>query len=168
MAPSSVKGAMTLADLKRKPVVSMADGTKIGEVEDLVIDTGSWTVRELSVAGKSGKGLLALSHLKNIGPDAVTIERPDLMGWNVTSPGLAFEAVKKLIVVDGSGTVIGHVHDMTYEASGGIHEFEVHHGGVLGLGVKITRFTPADVRGVGDKLITVDLPVAETVVEAPQ
>ncbi len=147
---------MILSDLKKKPVVSMADGAKIGEVDDLVLDPATWTVRELYVASKTGQGLLALSSLKNIGPDAVTVERIDAVTWNAKSSNLCFEALKKLIVVDGTGTNIGHVADLAYEADGTIHFLEVRQGGVLGIGVQVRKITPADVRGLGDRLLTVE------------
>lgn len=159
---------MNLSDLRKKPVVSMADGAKIGEVDDLVIDTGAWAVRELYVASKTGRGLLALASLKNIGPDAVTVERLDVVAWNAKSAGLCFDAMKKLIVVDGTGTTIGHVADVVFDPDGAVRTFEVRQGGVLGLGVHVTTLTPADVRGVGEKLITVDLPTEAPSVEAPK
>ena len=97
---------MTLADLKRKPVVSMSDGTKVGDVDDLVIDVARWEVSELIVVSKTGHGLLPLTKLKSIGPDAVVVETLTFIDWNVKSTGLAFHDLKALTVVDGSGTVV--------------------------------------------------------------
>ena len=149
---------MTLADLKRKPVVSMADGTKIGEIDDLVIDPSSWTVMELYIVGQPGRGLIPLGHLKGIGPDAVTIERADAVAYNAKTAGLCFESIKDLHVVDGTGTRRGNVADLRYEAGGAIESFDVRQGGVFGLGAHHLTVTPGEIRGVGDKILTVDLP----------
>lgn len=151
---------MILADLKRKPVVSMTDGTKIGEVDDLVVDVSNWTITELYLIGQPGRGLIPLSHLKGIGPDAITIERADAVAYNVKTAGLCFEAVKDLHVVDGTGTLRGNVADVRYEASGAIESFDVRQGGVFGIGAHHLTITPAEIRGVGDKILTVDIPPA--------
>ena len=150
---------MTVADLKRKPVVSMTDSVKIGEVDDLVIDTSTWTVAELYVTGKPGRGLIPLNHLKGIGPDAVTIESAEAIAYNVKTAGLCFESMKELHVVDGTGTRRGQIADVRYEANGAIESFDVSQGGVFGLGAHHLIVTPAEIRGVGDKILTVDIPL---------
>lgn len=157
-ARRSVKASVTLADLKKKPIVSMADGAKIGEVDDLVIDTSRWAVVELYVAGKPGRGLLPLANLKGIGPDAITIEHADAISYNVKPAGVGFDSFKDLHVVDGTGTVRGNVSDLRFAADGTIESFDVRQGGVFGLGAHHIALTPANIRGVGDKIITVDLP----------
>ena len=148
---------MTLADLKRKPVVSMGDGTKIGDVDDLIIDIASWTIHDLYVATKTNRGVLPLANLKNIGPDAVTVESSTAAEWNAKAEGLCFAALKERTVIDGTGTVLGNITDLHYESHGAISSFEVHQGGVLGLGVKITTITPSEIRRVGEKLVTVEI-----------
>ncbi len=149
---------MNLGDLRRKPIVSMADGAKIGEVDDLLVDVTAWRVSDVVIDSKQGRGLLPLASLKSIGPDAITVESASAVAWNAQGAGLAFAAMRKLIVVDGSGTNMGHVVDLAYDPDGAVRSFEIHQGGVLGLGVKVTNVTPADVRGVGDRLLTVELP----------
>lgn len=150
-------GFMTLADLKRKPIVSMSDGMKLGDVEDLVLDVAQWSIPELCVAAKGGHGILPLPKVKSIGPDAVTVESPEMVDWNAKPSGRPFGAIKDLQVVDGGGNVLGHPVDLRYDGAGAIECLEVHKGGVLGLGAQVTVITPAQVRGVGDRLITVEL-----------
>lgn len=151
---------MTLADLRRKPIVSIGDGTKVGEVEDLMIEVSNWSVRDIYVRSKTGEGLLPWGHVRNIGPDALTVESAQAVEWVVPPTALRFTHLAELTVVDGTGTVVGHVAEMTYDTSGRIESLEVHRGGVLGLGVHVTRITPSEIRGVGDRLVTVELPVA--------
>ncbi len=149
---------MTVADLRKKPVVSMADGAKIGEVDDLVLDTARWAVVELHVVAKPGRGLLPMSSVKGIGPDAVTVESADVVSYSSHSAGLGFDSLKALHVVDGTGTVRGNVSDMTFAADGSVESLDVKQGGVFGIGAHHLTVTPKEVRGVGDKIITIDLP----------
>ena len=151
---------MTLADLRRKPIVSIGDGTKVGDVEDLPIEVSQWSIREIYVSAKTGEGLLPWGRIRNIGPDAVTVESSESVEWVVPPTALRFTHLMELTVVDGTGTVVGHVADMTFGTDGRIESLEVHRGGVLGLGVHVTRITPSEIRGVGDRLVTVELPVS--------
>jgi len=141
----------------------MTDGTKLGDVDDLVIDIASWSIHDLYVATKANRSVLPLANLKSIGPDAVTVESLSAAEWNAKAEGLCFAELKARTVVDGTGTVLGHITDLHYEAHGAISSFEIHQGGVLGLGVKVTTIIPAEIRGVGDKLVTVEIapPTAE-------
>jgi uncharacterized protein YrrD len=148
---------MTLADLRRKPVVSMSDGLKIGEVEDLIVDVSRWVVSEFRLAAKGIHGLLPVSHVKGIGPDAMTVESADAVDWTGKPTGRLLTQVKELTVVDGSGTILGHLTDLKFGNDGTIESMEVHRGGVLGIGVHITVVKPSEVRGVSDRLITVEI-----------
>ena len=145
-------------DLLKKPVVSMNDGRKIGEVDDLVLDPRSWTVSDLYVKGEPGRGLIKFGALKGIGPDAVTIEQAEGIAYNVKTEGLTYESLKGMHVVDSTGTVRGHVAEVRFEASGAIESLEVRQGGVFGIGAHVVNVTPGEIRGVGDKILTVDLP----------
>ncbi|RYG23971.1 PRC-barrel domain containing protein [bacterium] len=156
---------MTLADLRRKPIVSIGDGVKVGEVDDFVVDPSQWSVRDIYVHARTGEGLLPWVHIRNIGPDAITVDSAQAIEWAVPPTALRFTKLADLTVVDGSGTVIGHIAEMSYDTSGRIEWLEVHRGGVLGLGVHVTRITPAEIRGVGDRLVTVELAVAGEAVE---
>ena len=150
---------MNLADLKKKPVVSMADGAKIGEVDDLVIDTSRWAVTELYVNGKPGRGLLPFAQVKGIGPDAITIDSAGSVVYNTKTTGLCVDALQRLHVVDGTGTVRGNVSEVVYGAEGSVESMDVKQGGVFGIGAHVVNVTPREIRGVGDKILTVDLPV---------
>jgi len=148
---------MTLADLRRKPVVSMSDGLKIGDVDDLVVDISRWAVAELHLAAKGIRGLLPIGNVKGIGPDAITVENTDAVDWTGKPTGRLFTAVKELTVVDSGGTILGHLSDLTFGNDGTVESMEVHRGGVLGIGVHVTVVKPSEVRGVSDRLITVEI-----------
>ena len=149
---------MKSGDLLKKPVVSMSDGRKIGEIDDMVVDTRTWTISDLYVKGEPGRGLIKFAALKGIGPDAVTIEQAEGVAYNVKTEGLSYGDLKGMHVVDGSGTVRGHIAELAFEASGAIESFEVRQGGVFGIGAHVVNVTPGEIRGVGEKILTVDLP----------
>ncbi len=151
---------MIVSDLKKKPVVSMADGSKIGEVGDLIFDPIRWIIANLYVDGKPGRGILPFAQIKGIGPDAVTIDQTSVIAFNAKGSGLCFEDLKGLHVVDSTGTVRGNVSDVTFALDGTVESFEIKQGGVFGIGAHHLTVTPAEIRGVGDKIITVDLPAA--------
>ena len=157
---------MNIADLKGKPVVSMADGTKIGEIADIAIDTSAWTVRDLLVSAKTGQSLLPIVNVKSVGPDAATVESESATSWSAKTPALPFDHFKKLHVVDGSGTAVGNVSDLVYDMSGRIESFEVRQGGVFGIGASVRTVVPAEILGVGDKLITVELTPVDSIGDA--
>ena len=140
---------MKLDDLLKKPVVSMKDGRKIGEVDDLVLDTATWTISDLYVKGEPGRGLIRFGSLKGIGPDAVTIEQADGIAYNVKTEGLSYDDLKGMHVVDGTGTVRGHVAAITFEGNGAIESLEVRQGGVFGIGAHVVNVTPREIRGRG-------------------
>ncbi len=148
---------MTLADVRRKPVVSMSDGLKIGDVDDLVVDISRWAIPEFHLAAKGIHGLLPLVKIKGIGPDAVTIETADAVDWTGKASGRLFSEIKELTVVDGTGTILGHLTDLKFDLDGAIESLEVQRGGVLGIGAHVNIVKPAEIRGVGDRLITVDI-----------
>ena len=139
----------------------MTDGEKIGEVDDLIIDTTHWTVSDVYVDGKPGRGLIAFADLRGIGPDAVTIEQSNGVAYNVKTNGLSFHDLKGIHVVDSTGTARGNVVEMTYTETGAIESFEIRQGGVFGIGAQVTNVSPSSIRGLGDKILTVDLPPLE-------
>lgn len=155
-----VQWGVNLSDLKKKPVVSMADGAKIGEVGDLIVDPVRWAISDLYVDGKPGRGILPFAQIKGIGPDAITIEQTAVVAFNAKASGLCFEDLKNLHVVDGTGTQRGNVSDVQFEPDGAITALEVKQGGVFGIGAHHLHVTPAEIRGTGDKILTVELPPA--------
>jgi sporulation protein YlmC with PRC-barrel domain len=67
-------------DLLGRDVLDLSTATTAGRVDDAVVDPQQRTVRGLVVGKAPGPGTwLSWSDIKSIGPDAVTIDRPDLI-----------------------------------------------------------------------------------------
>jgi uncharacterized protein YrrD len=60
--------------LKNMPVVSMADGTQVGSVADVLIDTANLRVVALLLSARSGQSILPFDAIGSIGSDALTID----------------------------------------------------------------------------------------------
>lgn len=158
-------------EFKKLAVVSIESGAKLGYVDDLLFDTGNLRLAAFRVKADGHHSLVPLSEVKSIGSDAVT----------VTSDAAARSAqaesaldtlpdvgrMHRLKVVDEAGTYLGKVNEIEVDPeSGSITELEAHEGGVLGLGGKTTPIPAAAVRSVGDELIVVATPGADSSTEA--
>ena len=153
---------MKLRDFKGKSVVSIDQGQKVGTVLEAILH--SLQVTDLVLKGEHGEGLLPFRRIHSIGQDAITVQTGAEVEWNknTSEPGsISGEAYLKLPVVDTQGTVIGEVHDAIVGPSGAVESIEVRRGGVFGIGAHETVIPRANVRAVGEKLITVDGVTAE-------
>lgn len=63
--------------------------------------------------------------------------------------------------MNGEGALLGAVKELEIEPAGGrLVELVVHRGGVLGVGGTSTSVPASAIRGIGAKLVTVDLPTS--------
>ncbi len=159
---------MKISDLIGKPVVSMADGEKVGVVKDLVIDPEKLHATAFLLGGAPGQGFLPLEAVKSVGADAITIESAHLIKWATgqlsTATGREACDLKNLTVVDGSGTALGKLLEIYIDLpSGRIVSLHVSGGGVFGIGGHSTDIPAANVRTIGASLITAEPPPAEPV-----
>lgn len=147
-------------ELSGKPVVSMSDGIKVGTVKDILIDTENLAVTALLVSGSSGVGGLPYVQILAIGPDAVTIEDANSIFWasaHKPGPGREGNDVKGLTVVNAAGEALGSVHDIELFGDH-VSGLEIRTGGLFGIGATDTHIPAEDIRSIGTKLVTVDLP----------
>jgi sporulation protein YlmC with PRC-barrel domain len=154
---------MKASALKDMPVVSMADGTRVGTVADVLLDAASLRVVALLLSADSGQTLLPFEAIRSIGADAVTIASAaatqGLTGRPAPEGTHSLRDVNGLAAVNGEGTLLGSVKEVEIEpADGRLIELVVHRGGVLGLGGTSTSVPASAIRGIGAKLVTVDLP----------
>lgn len=146
--------------LKGLAIVSMAEGTKLGQVEDVLFNSQLVQVAALLISGGGQTFVIPFEKIAHIGPDAVTVG--DSQVAQIESAGDAFSGLPglgqltRLKVVDEGGTLIGTVAGIDIDGTTGrVLSLLVHKGGVLGIGRTATTLGVGAVRGVGADLITV-------------
>jgi sporulation protein YlmC with PRC-barrel domain len=149
---------MTEKEFLGKTVVSISDGAKVGTIKDLVFDGSQ--VKGFIVKGERGEGLLPFSALGTPGPDAIAIESYELVDWNagklLQPASKTLNDLLKLSVVDDSGAMIGHMHDLTFDSAGYIEQIAVRTEGVFGIGAHHTLVPGKRIRALGPSFITVE------------
>lgn len=147
--------------IKDMPVVSMADGTKIGNVQDLLFDTTKLRLAALLLSAGGGKSLLPFEAVRSFGNDVITVENVSVtqgLEGNAAIENLrTLKDIGSLRVINGEGTWLGDVRDVEVTVQDGVVEqISVHKGGMLGLGGTTTSVPAGAIRGIGPKVITVD------------
>lgn len=158
---------MQLRGLKGIPVVSVADGTKVGAVQDGLIETGSMRVVTLLLSGAGGAAVLPFASIRSIGQDAVTVDSADatqgVTGHTAAGAVRSLEDLTSLKVVNTAGAYLGDIQDVDFgERDGQVRELVARRGGLLGVGATEVRVPIAAIRGIGPQLVTVDLPSPPT------
>lgn len=149
--------------IKEMPVVSMGDGTKVGNVQELLFDTAGLRLAALLLTAGGGKSLLPFEAVRSFGNDVITVENVAVtQGTEGNAAADAFRALKDLVglrVINGEGTWLGDVRDFDLAIKdGAIELINVRKGGMLGLGGTTTNIAASAIRGIGPKVITVDTP----------
>ena len=155
---------MKASALKSMAVVSMADGVRIGRVEDVLFDTVALRIAALTLTTTGGQSILPFSSVRSIGADAVTVESETAAqaaeaqgsGGNVLR---GLDDLLGLKIVSGEGNHIGDVREVLVDqASGALTELEAHRGGMLGVGGTSVMIPTSAIRGIGPDLVTADMP----------
>lgn len=146
--------------LKGLAIVSIAEGTKLGRVEDVLVDPQTWGVAALLVSGDGQTFVIPFEKIAHIGVDAVTVESSQVT--QIESAGDAISGLPglgqltRLKVVDEAGTLVGMVAGIDIDGTTGrVLSLLVHKGGVMGIGRTATTLGVEAIRGVGADLITV-------------
>jgi len=151
---------MKASELNQRPVVSLNDGVKVGEVSDLTLDATHVKVGALILAGHDGNSVVPFAAVRHIGMDAVTID--DFR--TVQAPADNSEITERklstltgLSVMNQEGVIIGSLDDLEIdEQNGQITAFLIHRGGLIGIGGSHEDVPASAIRGVGPAMITVD------------
>jgi sporulation protein YlmC with PRC-barrel domain len=149
--------------LKGMAVVSMADGTKIGNIQEILFDPAGLKVAALLMTMPGTESFLPFGSIRNIGADAITVESATAAeGAPMQSTLQGLRGLDNLIglsVVSGEGTLLGQLHDITIDpADGRIAELTARSGGVLGIGATDSTVPGRNIRGIGANIITVETP----------
>jgi sporulation protein YlmC with PRC-barrel domain len=152
------EGKVKASAFHNKTVVSLGDGTRAGNVRDLLIDSAELRVAALVLAGDRGISVLPFSSIAHIGPDAITIDSlSDLVKERVGPEDRvrSLDELHSLPVVTVDGSQIGEVRDLDVdEQDGRLLSLEVHQGGVLGMGGKTLSVPAADIAALGPRVAT--------------
>jgi len=152
---------MNASSLKDMPVVSMADGAKLGTVKDVMFDPSKLRAARLILVMAGGESLLPFGSVRSIGADAIMVET------TTTSSGLTMEGALQglcglddlvgLPILSGEGTHLGQLTDVAIDPGDGhITGLAVHRGGLLGIGGTRVTIEGSAIRGIGPKFVTVE------------
>jgi sporulation protein YlmC with PRC-barrel domain len=152
---------MNTAKLKGIAVVSQDEGAKLGQVDTALFDPQNLDLRALQVKGEGQTFLVPFDQIAAFGADAIMVKSSQVTQAAASGGALGqlveLSTLKKLKVVDATGTLIGLVRDVELDdASGRAVRLIVHKGGMLGFGGDTTTIDITAVRGVGSEVITVD------------
>jgi sporulation protein YlmC with PRC-barrel domain len=162
---------MKASPLKGMSVLSIREGTRLGTVEDLVVDSAAGRIAALVIqSGASGRlipspaaerRLVPFDGVRSIGEDAITVDSTQVVAAaNEQNPLAALPnlgSVLGLKVVDEAGTLLGEIEDLEIDPERGrITGLLVHHGGVLGMGGNRELLPAAAVRSLGPDVVMVE------------
>ncbi|MBI3966624.1 MAG: PRC-barrel domain-containing protein [Chloroflexi bacterium] len=151
---------MKAATLRGKPVISLAEASKLGYVNDLHLDPNELRVVALRIGSNGHGAMIPFGDIQSIGDDAVTIPNNQCSrvgGTNGTYGSLPdLERLRKLKVVDENGTYLGMVGDVEVDRkSGRIVELLVKRSLLMGMFRRWTRIPARAIRSVGPELLIV-------------
>src|SRR5918911_38008 len=102
--------------LKDRAVVSLADGTRIGRVSDVLFDTADLRVAALALTTNGGQSILPFAAIRSLGTDAVTVESATAtQGVAAPTAGNVLRGLSDLVgmkAVNGDGTFVGTVREL--------------------------------------------------------
>jgi sporulation protein YlmC with PRC-barrel domain len=149
---------MNVEKLKGMAVVSVDEGSKLGQVDGALFDPASLRLTALQLKGDNGAFIVPLDRVSAIGADAITVESSQATQTATSSPqGTLIELsdLKKRKVVTADGTLLGTVNDLDIDPiSGQLNTLSAHKGGLLGLGGETTTIEAAAIKNIGE-IITV-------------
>lgn len=159
---------MNIEKLKGMAVVSVAEGSRLGRIADVLIEPRAMQVGAMKLDHEGQSFVIPFDLIKSVGTDAITVESSRVTQTDGGSFGtlIGINDFKKLKVVDETGTLYGTISGVDFEVlSGKIGSFTAHKGGMLGLGGTTTAVLAEQVRGIGPEVVTVSM--AE-MADAPQ
>lgn len=158
---------MKAEDLKGRPIVSIAEGIRLGSVEDILFHPTARCIETLSLHGQTDRLRLYFKDIQSVGPDAITVRSQNDVKpiGDTKDPAIAslltMSELASRKVVDESGTALGGIDSVEIDpATGSILDITAGHGGIAGLGRTSTTIDAAHIVSIGD-LVVVKTPVAE-------
>ncbi len=146
--------------LKGIAVVSQDEGAKLGKVSATLFEPTTLQLRAFQVKGDGQTFIVPLGQVRTIGTDAIMVQ--DSQATQTAAKGgdfghlVEFDTLKKLKVVDATGTFVGRMTDLDLDPTTGraLH-LVIHKGGMLGFGGETTTIDAGSISSVGTEVITV-------------
>ncbi len=147
--------------LKGMAIVSIQEGTRLGYVEQPLLDLTARRVAALQVRSESGTFIVRFDEVQSVGADAITVASSAATHIPSTGGGADelrdLDEVGTLKVVDHAGRFLGTVSHVEIDpANGEITRLEAHKGGMLGMGGTTTPIDTRAIVSVGSELLTVN------------
>ncbi|MCL5947328.1 MAG: PRC-barrel domain-containing protein [Chloroflexi bacterium] len=163
---------MNAHDLLNMPIVSVAEGTKLGNVRDLLFDTNQIQLTALLLSGESGQSIVLMHDILSIGSDVITVETSSktqpIEGNATLQPLRTWRDISSLRAISSQGEWIGDItHIEVDPQSGAIIAISIQKGGVLGIGAKHTEIQPTAIRAFGPRVLTVKLAETDSETTSP-
>ena len=151
---------MNAADIKGKAVISIANGARLGRVEDVLFDPQGLAIAAFRVSAVGQQAVIPFDQVHSVGSDAVMVPGDDVAQWITTASAaeglISLDELKHRKVVDDAGTFLGTPAAIEVAAQDGrLRQLKVHKGGLLGMGGETTTVPGGDVTGVGPDVIVV-------------
>lgn len=147
--------------LKGMAIVSIQEGTRLGYVEQPLLDLTARKVVALQVRGESGTFIVPFDEVASVGTDAITVassqatQAPSAGG--VADRQHNLDALRKLKIVDHAGAFLGTISRVEIDPSNGqILQLAAHKGGMLGMGGTTTPIDARAIVSVGPEMMTVN------------
>lgn len=155
---------MKASKLTGMPIISVADGIRVGQVVDLRIMATSPQVRALLLKTGRAQTVLPFEAIRTIGPEAIMIDGLDVV--RADDELASGEIVRHFTALVGretagdDGSYLGDVKDLEIDPSSGrIDAILLHRGGMMGIGGEDVSVPGDHLRAFGPKLLTVAAPV---------
>jgi uncharacterized protein YrrD len=154
---------MDARSLKGIAVVSIAQGEKLGAVDEVVIDTQERRVGALRVGSggllRKDRWYVPFSSIERIGSDAVMVENERALHQSYQTRETGYHSLDTIggmrVVTDG-GTYLGNIATVHFdELTGHLTEFEIGHGGLGGLFGSSKVVSAAAVVSIGQDIMVV-------------
>lgn len=149
---------MDIDKIKGMAIVSVSEGSRLGRVDDVLIDTSAIQIGALKIAHDGQQFMIPFNLIKSIGSDAITVESSQVTQAESSAAGalVSLRDFKKLKMVDEAGTLLGVLSNIDFDQqTGKLVQLSVHKGGLLGLGGVTTAVDTSQVRGIGREVVTV-------------
>lgn len=117
-----------LTELTGRPVLDLATATTVGTVADFVIDPAARRVVGFQLAGiKGSRHWLPWEAMNSLGPDALTVDREDVLGEPPEGArGMRSDKVIGGRVLTDSGRLLGDLVDVDIDPqNGSLNSLEV-------------------------------------------